>query len=415
MRLLATVIVGSLTLINAPTNAADWANWRGPDGLGVSSETSAPSEWGKDKNIAWKLTVPGAGASSPIVVGDRLYVSSQTEDTGLHLVAVDREHGTVIWDREIARGSLHANKLHNMATPTPASDGKLVWVMFGTGDVACLDREGKTVWQRNLVKEYGEYKFNHGYGSSPMLRDGKLFVVCMHQGPSYALALDAVTGQNLWKRDRNFEPKDEAQDSYSSPLFLEGKNGAQLVIAGAENVNAYDTASGNQVWVSGGMRVATPYGRTISGPTASGDIVVAVASGFGNKGFVEALRVKGDGAAPDRLWTSPKFSPDCPTPVIYGGNVFYIRDDGIASCVDLKTGEPYWQERLFSANVKVSPVAAAGKIYFMNGQGNCAVVKAATKLEILATNELNEATLCTPTISHGRVYIRTQEHLYCVN
>src|SRR5439155_25751153 len=139
-----------------------------------------------------------------------------------------------LWDHEIGRGKLHANNLHNMATPTPAADGGRVWAMFGTGDLACLDGGGKVLWHRNLVKEYGEYKTNHGYGSSPMLYDGKLFVVCMHQGPSYVLAIDANTGKNLWKQDRNLEPTDEAQDSYSSPLFLRSGGHTQMILEGAE-------------------------------------------------------------------------------------------------------------------------------------------------------------------------------------
>ena len=394
------------------SRAADWVCWRGPDGLGVSAEKNLPVQWSKEKNIAWKLEVPGRGASSPIVVADRVYLTTQTPDTGLHVLAIDRERGELLWDREIGRGKLHANNLHNMATPTPVSDGERVWALFGTGDIVCLDRAGKVLWQRNLVKEYGEYKTNHGYGTSPMLLDGRLFIACMHQGPSYLLALDAQTGKNLWKKERSLEPKDEAQDSYSSPLFLRVDGRAQVVLAGAESVNAYDPAAGEQIWICGGLKVPHPYGRTISGPTAGDGVVVAIASGFQNRGFAVGLKAGGTGES--RLWTCNKFSPDCPTPVAYQGNLFFIRDDGMASCLDLKTGEPHWQERLFSANVKVSPVAGDGKIYFVSGQGNCAVVRAAAKFEVLATNELNEAALSTPAISHGRLFVRTERQLYCV-
>ena len=197
--------------------AADWPCWRGPDGLGVSLETNLPIEWDRDKNIAWRTEIPGRGASSPIVVGDRVYITTQTEELGLHLLSLDRATGHVVWDREIGRGKLHANGLHNMATPTPVSNGEFVWAMFGTGDLACLDRSGTVSWHRNLVKEYGEYKFNHGYGSSPMFDEGKLFTVCMHQGPSYVLALDARTGRNLWKKTRDMGLEDEAQDSVLKP------------------------------------------------------------------------------------------------------------------------------------------------------------------------------------------------------
>src|SRR5439155_13493824 len=150
--------------------------------------------------------------------------------------------------------------------------------------------------------------------------------------------------------------------------------------------------------------------------TAGDGVVVAVASGYQSKGYTVALKPEGKGKISEnqRLWTCNKFSADCPTPVIYESKLFFIRDDGIASCLDLKTGEPNWQERLYSANVKVSPVAGDGKIYFMNGQGNCVVTKAAPKLEILSTNELKEATLSTPAISHGQLFIRTEGHLWAV-
>ena len=417
LRCLLLLVQGSIGValtLSAP--AADWPCWRGPDGLGVSAEHRLPTRWSKTENIAWSAVVPGRGASSPIIVGERVYVTTQTEDTGLHVMAMDRKSGKVLWDRTLGQGKLPANKLHNMATPTPVSDGHRVWAMFGTGDLGCLDESGEIVWQRNLVKEYGEYKTNHGYGSSPMLRDGKLFVACMHQGSSYVLALDAGTGKNAWKQDRNLGPKDEAQDSYSSPIFLQAGGRTQLVLAGAESVNGYDPATGDQIWVCGGMKVNHPYGRTISGPTAADGVIVAVASGFQNRGYTIGIKAGGRGNITDshRLWTCNKYSADCPTPVGYGGNLFFIRDDGMASCLDLKTGEPHWQERLFSENVKISPVAADGKIYFLSGQGNCAVVKAGPKLEILSTNQLKESTLSTPSISGGQLFLRTDERLYCI-
>lgn len=410
------ILICILCCTGGRSKAADWPCWRGPNGLGVSSEKNLPVQWSKDKNIAWHVPIAGTGASSPVVMGDRVYLTSQTEDTGLHVLAIDRKKGTVLWDREIAQGKLKSNKLHNMATPTAVSDGENIWALFGTGDLACLDRDGKVIWHRNLVKEYGEYHTNHGMGTSPMLLGNKLYVACMHQAESYLLAMDAKTGKNAWKKDRNLPPKDEAQDSYSSPIFVTGRTGTQLVLAGAEHINGYDPRTGEQIWVCGGLKVPHPYGRTISGPTAGSGTILAVASGFQNRGFTVALKAggKGDITESHRLWTSIKYSPDCPTPIIYNGKVFLIRDDGIASCLDLKTGEPHWQERLFTANVKVSPVAGDGKIYFMNGQGNCAVVKASSKLEILATNELNESTLSTPAISGGQLFIHTDGHLYCV-
>jgi outer membrane protein assembly factor BamB len=266
------------------------------------------------------------------------------------------------------------------------------------------------------MKDYGESKAGHGYGSSPMLLNGKLYVALMHQGPSYFLALDSRTGTNVWKQDRTLEPKDEAQDSYSSPFILRANGRAQLVLAGAESINAYDPVTGRQVWIRGGLKVAHKNGRTISGPTAGEGMIVAVASGYQNQGYTVAYKTDRTGTPPGSApaWTSRKFSPDCPTPVIYDGNIFMIRDDGMASCLNLQTGEPHWQERLFDANVKVSPVAGDGKVYFMSNLANCLVLKASDKLEILSTNNLAEATLSSPCISAGHLFVRTDRHLYCV-
>jgi outer membrane protein assembly factor BamB len=188
------------------------------------------------------------------------------------------------------------------------------------------------------------------------------------------------------------------------------------VVAGGEVINAYTPSTGEEAWRFGGLKVNHPYGRTIAGPTGGEGVVVVVASGFQNRGFTTALRAggKGDVTASNALWTAQKFSADCPTPVLHDGLLFSIRDDGMASCLDLKTGEPQWQERLFTDNVKVSPVLADGRVYFQSGQANCAVVKASRKFEVLARNELKESTLSTPAIANGRIYLRTDEALYCV-
>lgn len=409
--------VANVSLAAGLLNAADWAGWRGKDGLGVSPEKDVPLEWSKDRNVAWLRPLPGRGASSPVVVGGRAYVTTQTEDQGLHVMAVDVATGSVAWDIEVARGRLPSHELHNMATPTPVSDGQRVWVLFGTGDLACLGLDGAVQWQRNLVKDFGPLKTNHGFGPSPVLEDGRLFVVRMHQGAdSYVLAIDARTGKDAWRKDRSYPAKDEGKDSYSTPIVHRWGGRTELVVAGAEALDAYDPATGNRLWKLGGLNVPHPYGRTIAGPTAADGVIVAVASGFQNRGYTVAVKAGAQGEVPadGRLWTSTRFSTDCPTPVIVDGMLFSIRDDGMASCLDLRTGEARWQERLTSDNVKVSPVAAAGRVYFTTGQGNTIVVRAAPRLEVLARNPLNEYTVSTPAISNGRIFLRTEAGLRAI-
>jgi len=191
---------------------------------------------------------------------------------------------------------------------------------------------------------------------------------------------------------------------------------AQIVLSGAEHLNAYNPETGEEIWSIGGLEVPHPYGRTISGPTAGEGKVVTVASGFRNQGYVIGVTPVAEGKASKLTqdWTQRRYAPDCPTPLIYKGKVYTIRDDGMASCLDLASGESHWQERLFAENVKVSPVAADGHVYFTTGRANTKVVKASTDFEVVAENRLDDETLASPAISEGNIVIRTFKHLYCI-
>ena len=189
---------------------------------------------------------------------------------------------------------------------------------------------------------------------------------------------------------------------------------AQVVIAGENHVDAYDPATGKRLWSQGGLDVDHPYGRTISGPTYGGGKIMAVVSGFQNKGKLLAIDVPDSGGNPANAWEVNRYSPDCPTPIVYDGLVFMIRDDGIASCIDLETGEPYWQERVVAGNVKVSPIAADGHIYFMNGVGECALVPASKEFSVAHRNKLDGETVSTPAISNGAIYARFGSTLFCI-
>jgi outer membrane protein assembly factor BamB len=412
----SSLLFGTLGLCAWTALSSDWPCWRGPDGLGVTPDRGFPTEWSKEKSVVWSSELPGKGASSPIVIGKRVYITSQTPDTALHVIALDRATGKLIWDREIGKGKAKAHQLHNMATPTVVAQDDHVWALFGTGDLVSLEADGKLLWQRNLATEYGAYNANHGYGSSPMLWEGTLYIPFMHQGPSYVLAVDARAGKNVWKLDRDFPAREEAKDAYTSPLLLHHNGKTEVIIAGAEALTAYDPRTGNQRWIVKGLEVSHPYGRTIAGATAGEGMVVTVASGFQNRGYTVGIKAGGEGDVTQshRAWTLNKFSPDCPTPVIQNGFVFTIRDDGMASCVDLKSGEARWQERLFTDNVKVSPVAAEGRVYFFSGQANCVVVKAEPKFEIVGKSNWNEETLSSPAFSDGQIFLRTSAGLSCI-
>lgn len=392
----------------------NWSNFRGPDGVGISKQNELPLKWSLKENIKWRVDIPGKGTSSPVVHDNRVYVTTQTEDDSMHVLAYQATSGDIVWNKVIGKKRVSSHNLHNMATPTPVTDGRYIWAHFGTGDLACLDYNGNIVWQRDLAEDYGAYTILHGMGNSPMLVSGKLIIACMQTGKSYVMGLDPDSGETLWKKDRNLATKGEAPDSYSSPIIATLNNKKLVVVSGANYLSCYDPISGDEIWRNGGLDVPHPYGRTISGPTFGENRVVTVASGFRNQGFVVALDIdgKGDRTEDGYLWKSKRFSPDCPCPLIYQGKVFLIRDDGMASCIDLQSGKADWQERLFAQNIKVSPVASDGKIYYFSGQGECKVVRASSKFEIIAHNDLEEYQIASPAASMDSLFVRTESKLF---
>lgn len=396
--------------------SADWPGWRGSSAHGVSIERDLPVTWSRTENIRWRVEPFGKGASSPVVIGKRLYLTAQTDDLSLYVLAYSTESGEPVWKTKIAEGKTGSHELHNMATPTVAANDENLWALFGTGDLACLDHDGKILWKRNLQKVYGDYKVMWGMGTSPILHDGKLYIACMHSGPSYLLCVDGISGRDNWKADRDHGARREARDSYSSPTLATVDGKTQVIVSGADHIDSYDPDTGERIWWSKGLDVPHHFGRTIASPTAAGKFVFTIASGFQNRGYVLAMNADGTGntTVTKRLWKSSRYSPDCASPLLYYGMAFMIRDDGMASCLNLSQGFANWTERLFADNVKVSPVAADGKIYFLNGRGNCTVVKASKEFEVLAQNDLNESTIASMAISDRHLFIRTEEALYSI-
>jgi outer membrane protein assembly factor BamB len=399
-----------------PCAGADWPGWRGPGGRGVSAEEELPVRWSASENLLWELELPRWGNSSPAVIGERLYLTAQNDDSELLVIAVDRRRGAIAWKHGAGRGRLKAHQLHNMATPTPVAEVDRVWALFGTGDLVALDRDGKPLWQRNLTAEHGEYQILWGMGSSPLLFGDKLFLICLHQGPSYVLAVDKHTGKDVWKMKRDLPCVGEATDSYSSPVLAEFQGRAELIVSGADHVNAYDPRAGKELWISSGLKIAHEYGRSITSPAAAGDLVVAASSNFSNLGRVIAVRAGGEGDVSEsrRLWSYEKLSPDCPTPVCYRGLVYLVRDDGVGSCLDASSGEVKWSRRLFRGDVKASPVAGAGKVYFTSLRGDFQVIRAGSEGELLAENRLEGEFIASPALSDGAIYVRTKDRLYAI-
>ncbi len=409
-------ILGIVCCIVGNVTGEDWARWRGPGGFGVSPAADIPLRWSPTENIAWKLDIPPLGNSSPVIVGDRIYVTTQTKDTSYHVLAVDRGAGKLLWQQTVGKGKLKTHPLHNMASPSCVADAERAWALFGTGDLVCLDAEGKELWKRNMQKEHGKYVIKWGMGSSLVLHGGMVYVVCMHTGQSYVLALDGKTGRQVWKDKRDFPAEQEGQDAYTTPIIVGEGDGARLVVSGADHVNAYNPADGTEIWRCAGLKVPHHCGRSISSPTFSDGVIVAVASGFRSKGHTMAIKAggKGDITKTHRMWVHEDHSPDCATPVCWEGLMYMNNDRGEATCLDLKTGEVKWQKKLLSGDCKVSPIAAAGRVYFFNNKTVCKVVKAGPEGEVLAENSLEGTMMATPAVCDGKLYFRTHDRLYAV-
>ncbi len=395
----------------------DWPSWRGPGGQGVGERHANPPErWSATEGIAWTTELKGWGNSSPIISGDRLYITSQGDDDSLLVYSLDRDGGAIVWERNAGKGRLKTHVLHNMATPTPVSDGEHVWALFGTGDLICLSRTGETLWSRNLATDHGEYKILWGMGSSPRLYGGLLYTICLHSGPSYVLAIDKLTGKDVWKVDRKVPCRDEASDSYSSPVILESAGRVELLVSGCDHISAYDPLFGKELWTSAGLKIEHKYGRTMASPGVGEGIVVACSASMQGLGKAIAVRAGGTGDVTEsrRLWQYEKFTPDCPTPLVYQGHAYLVRDDGIATCLDAKTGEVRWHKRIGRGTFKASPVAAAGRVYFAAESGDCIVAKAGPDDVVIAENHLDSSFTATPALVGNRIYLRSRSKVIAV-
>lgn len=394
--------------IGETARADNWPQWRGPNGDGVSGESGLPTSWGPEENVAWKVKMPGWGASTPVIWDRDVFVTAQGDDERLLLLCIDRDAGKVRWQKEVARGRLKTHRLHNMASPSPVTDGKHVWVAFGTGDVACYDRSGERVWRRNLVDDYGDYTIKWGMAGSPAIVGDVLVMACMHQERSYVAALDKATGKPRWKVDRPTAARGESKDSYSTPVVFESGGRKDIIVSGADFVAAYDPADGGERWRCEGLT-----GRVVATPAIADGLIVAT-SAF-KRGML-GIKPGGSGNITDShlQWQIDRGAPDVPTPVVYRGMVFAVTDDGLALCLDAKSGEEVYRKRV-GGRFWGSPVAADGRIYSISEAGECVILAADREFKKIGAPSLGEGDcLASPAISDGQIFLRSRDHLFCI-
>jgi len=409
-------------LVLACTCAAeDWRQWRGPGSLGVSSETGLAAEWSATKNIAWKAPLAGTGTSSPVVTAGLVIVSSQvgaySAATGedprlarddrslavrekaiggakgrvyLSVEAFAVSDGKRAWEFRMPAGGeepeLHEK--HNLATPTPVTDGERVYVWFGNGQVAALDMQGKLIWQKALSPEHGSFLNNWGHGSSPALYRDALILLCDHRPVSYLLALDAKTGAVRWKVDRG-----RGKVSHSTPVVIPGLDGDALLVNSSERIDVYDPNTGKPLWSFGTER-QTPIPSAVH---AGG--LIYLTRGYRNSGVL-ALSPSGE-----LKWRLANGGSYVPSIVHHDGLLYMSNEVGVVSCVEAASGTLLWKERL-AGIFFASPVAADGKIYFTGETGEVFVLRAGRTAELLAKNTLEERLLASPAVSGGTIFLR---------
>jgi len=423
-------------------HAADWPQWRGPSADGVSSDRNLPVTWSATENVAWKVPLAGLGVSTPIVAGDRVFVTSQSgavvrsggnyprlvqgrdaaaageralgasrtasdadSRTFFIVEAFSRTDGRRLWEHRIeAQGPLQpVHDKHNLASPSPVTDGQLVYAWFGTGQIVALDMAGKLVWQRHLGKEIAPFDIQWGHSSSPMLYGELLILLCDHTPASYLLAVDKRTGRDRWKADRG-----KGRMSYSTPLVIEPKTGAELIVNSSEGLDAYDPTTGASLWnyrETNRFPIPMPFYR---------DGVLYASRGY-RSGPYMAIRPggRGDISKTHIIWKIETGAPYISSLVHYDGLLYMANDVGVISAVDASNGQRVWQQRLDGV-YSASPVAADGKVYFVSETGETLVIKAGRSPELLARNAIGARSVASPAIAGGQVFLRTDDQLFCI-
>jgi outer membrane protein assembly factor BamB len=391
--------------------AADWPEFRGPTRDGVSTAKNIPIEWSATENVAWKQEIPGSGWSSPVLAGGKLYLTTATGtadagDVSLRAICVDAQDGRVRWDVEAIRPDAEATKIihqkNSLASATPIVDGDRVYVHFGHMGTASLDLAGNVLWRQTGLA----YTPMHGNGGSPTLVDGMLVFSCDGDSEPFIAALESSTGALRWKVARATEA--EKTFSFCTPLVIDVDGAKQIISPGSGMTGAYDPRDGRELW-----RVNYDQGFSVVPRPVFADGMLYLCSGFirANLLAVNPQGASGDATETNTVWKFDRGVPTTPSILVAGDAVYFVSDNGVATCLDAHTGEVRWTERL-GGGFSASPVYAEGRVYFTNEDGTTYVVRADKEYELLATNEIGERALASPAVDDGAIFLRTESHLW---
>lgn len=405
----------SPTVALAQLTATDWPTWRGPL-VGAPQHTGVPVTWSATDNVKWKTALDLPGNSSPIVVADRVFITAGTADGARRaLVAFDAETGIHLWTKSReAKPKELTHETNPYGASSPVSDGERVYVWHGSAGAAAYDVDGKELWTVDL----GEFKHIWGYASSPVVVDGKVILSCGPGIKAFLIALDAKTGEQVWRRDLpEAQSKDEKEfkGSWSTPTVLpaaEGEAAAQVLLSLPGELRSFNAANGNDVWTCKGLG---PLAYTSPLLSAHKPPIAVAMSGY--HGAALACRVGGTGdiTADARLWLHDQMNPQrVGSGTIVGDHVYILNENGIAWCLELATGKKVWEQRISSPSWSTM-MHVDGRLYVSNMQGETLVLKPnPEKCEVIATNKVDgELTRASLAFAGKRIYQRTYKHLYC--
>ncbi len=429
---LASVALASATLMlclmAAPhLRAENWPQWRGPRGDGSSYERTVPMVWSEQRGIAWKCPLPEWGTSSPVVWNRSVFVTSQTNDGRLLLLHIGAQSGKRLWTQQVGTGTARRDtperghqifhRQHNLASPSPVTNGEVVVAHFGNGDLAAYDFNGGLLWKRNLQDDYHPYTIWWGHANSPVIYDDLVISVCMQDSladlqdksvKSYVVAHELATGKTRWMTARMTHATAEQCDAYTTPMLTRVHGQPRLIVMGGNQLDAYDPRTGKQVW----FLPKQTGGRTVTSPTIGDGVVFATR---GQRGPLIALNLGNHGELVRKniLWSNNQGTPDSCTAVAHRTLLFTVSDSGTGRCFDTATGKLRWKQRL-PGQYKASPVYCKGRVLLLNTEGTCTVISATGRYAKLVENHLDDQTIASPAIAYGHIFIRGRQNLYCI-
>lgn len=401
--LLTVIIICSPAQISS--GEENWPGWRGPRGDGsAENDSRLPVKWNIAENTLWKTPLPGKGHASPIIWENRIFIVSALDETrDRALICLERESGRILWQQTVLQSPPERiHKLNSLASSTPVTNGKLIFVSFLDRDemfIAAYDFSGKEIWK----KRPGTFSSIHGYCSSPILWNNKLIINGDHDGEAYIVALDQSNGNLIWKT-----PRPNKTRSYCTPIIRQIENRNQMILSGSKSVASFDPDSGKQHWIIDG-----PTEQFVASLVYNGDLLF-MTCGFPERHMM-AIRPTGTGNVTEThvAWRTTRSASYVPSPVAIGDYFLVVADNGVASCFIAKSGERLWNERLPRRH-SASVIAANGLAYFLSDQGVMSVIRPGKEFDLVAQSELGEQCNASPAIYGGNFYIRGDKHLFCI-